>query len=132
MKWFLQVPSQSLTYLSASPAGFKSKEERQKEEIHQFWNSEYTQVSCVPYCLQCNCSHVYFFRYHHHHHISFSLTDYVVVCTCLTFSSLSTWPGPYPPSFSVYHSVCVCVCQVTLLSFKVESEYTFVDFIRGG
>lgn len=28
--------------------------------------------------------------------------------------------------------VCVCVCQVTLLSFKVESEYTFVDFIRGG
>lgn len=27
---------------------------------------------------------------------------------------------------------CLKYIQVTLLSFKVESEYTFVDYIRGG
>uniref|UniRef100_A0AAY5EL27 C2 domain-containing protein n=1 Tax=Electrophorus electricus TaxID=8005 RepID=A0AAY5EL27_ELEEL len=36
--------------------------------------------------------------------------------------------------FNVYESLSnrTCFQQVTLLSFKVESEYTFVDFIRGG
>lgn len=45
---------------------------------------------------------------------------------------LGAIPTNLPPILFHPITVCVCVYQVTLLSFKVESEYTFVDFIRGG
>lgn len=41
--------------LFLSRAGFKSQEERQKKEIHQFWNCECTHVThnCLSFPLYC-------------------------------------------------------------------------------
>lgn len=45
--------------------------------------------------------------------------------------SLSSSLPPFLLS-SALLSLTLSIFKVTLLSFKVESEYTFVDFIRGG
>lgn len=94
-----------------SPTGLKSQEERQKEEICKFWNCESTShyMLFVLHFIQCK-------RYNH------------FINLCPFQRIVTVWP---PVNiFSVY--MHVLVFQVTLLSFKVESEHTFVDFIRGG
>ena len=145
MKCFLQVPSPPLTYFfPLLPAGFKSQEERQKEEIHKFWHRKSAHLSHIIFVYNgILCYLTYLKRYQHLLHLFLShglhLPFAVWPPVCLFLSCLPG-PGPFPVYHSVCVPVCVCVCvcvcvrvcQVTLLSFKVESEYTFVDFIRGG
>lgn len=108
---FLQLPSISKIILHSS-AGFKSQEERQKEEIHKFWHCK-----CSPFPL-----YAVFMG---------SRIISLYICCILTYVLC-----PLVSLVFLLCLMCVCVCvhvcQVTLLSFKVESEYTFVDFIRGG